>query len=88
MGSTVAGEINIKTKEIVIDFRKRSGEHAPVYINGDEVEMIESFKFLDVQSTNNLSWSLHAEVGNSGRVTHILSLQSLPTIDKALRLLA
>ena len=23
-----------KTKEIVIDFRKRRGEHAPVYING------------------------------------------------------
>ena len=44
-----------KTKEIVIDFRKRKGEHAPVYINGDEVERVESFKFLGVQITNNLS---------------------------------
>ena len=26
------------TKEIVIDFRKRRGEHAPVYTNRDEVE--------------------------------------------------
>ena len=42
-----------KTKEIVIDFRKRSGEHAPVYINGDEVERVESFKCLGVQITNN-----------------------------------
>ena len=33
-----------KTKEIVINFRKRSGEHAPVYINGDKVERVEIFK--------------------------------------------
>ena len=46
-----------KTKEIVIDFRKHSGEHTPVYINGCIVEMVESFKFLGVQITNNLSWS-------------------------------
>ena len=46
-----------KTKEIVIDFRKHSGEYAPVYINGDEVEMVKSFTFLGVQITNNLSWS-------------------------------
>ena len=26
-----------KTKEIVIDLRKRKGEHAPDYINGDKV---------------------------------------------------
>ena len=49
-----------KMKEIVIDFRKHNGGHAPVYINGDEVEMVESFRFLCVQITNNLSWSLHA----------------------------
>ncbi|XP_078085185.1 uncharacterized protein LOC144503927 isoform X1 [Mustelus asterias] len=48
-------------KEIVINFRKRKGEHAPVYINGDEIERVESFKFLGAQITNNLSWSLHAD---------------------------
>ena len=46
-----------KMKEILIDFRKRKGEHAPVYINGDEVERVKSFKFLGVQVTNNLFWS-------------------------------
>ena len=49
-----------KTKEIVINFSKHSGEHAPVYINGDDVGMVESFKFPGIQITNNLSWSLHA----------------------------
>ena len=47
-------------KEIIIDFRKCSGEHAPVYINAEVVEMVESFKFLGVQITNNLSWFPHA----------------------------
>ena len=48
-------------KEIVIDFRKRSGGHAPVYVNGDKVEMVQSFRFLGIQITNNLSWSPHAD---------------------------
>ena len=50
-----------KTKEIVVNFRKCKGERAPVHINGDEGEMVESFKFLGAQITNNLSWYLHAD---------------------------
>eukprot|EP00061_Rhincodon_typus_P002594 g17972.t1 len=45
--------------ELVIDFRKQSGGHAPVCINGAEVEVVESFKFLGVNVTNNLSWVIH-----------------------------
>ena len=48
-------------KEIVIDFRKRKGEHVSIHINGDEIERIESFRFLGVQITNNLSCSPHAD---------------------------
>jgi len=44
-----------KAKEIIINFRKHSGGHAPVYVNGAEAEMVESFKFLGVQITNHLS---------------------------------
>eukprot|EP00061_Rhincodon_typus_P018624 g47862.t1 len=46
-----------KLKELVIDFRKQSGGHTPICINGAEVEMTESVKFLGVMITNNLSWS-------------------------------
>eukprot|EP00061_Rhincodon_typus_P017042 g45566.t1 len=35
-----------KTKELIIDFRKKGGEHVPSYINGAEVERVESTKFL------------------------------------------
>ena len=37
------------------------GKYAPVYINGDEVERVESFRFLGVQITNSLTRSPHAD---------------------------
>eukprot|EP00061_Rhincodon_typus_P010663 g35136.t1 len=50
-----------KTKELIIDFRKK-GEHAPIYINGTQVERVESVKFLEVAITDNLSWTSHVDV--------------------------
>eukprot|EP00061_Rhincodon_typus_P013202 g39427.t1 len=38
-----------KTKELIIDFRKKGGEHATVYINGVEVERVESVTCLGVK---------------------------------------
>eukprot|EP00061_Rhincodon_typus_P008819 g31766.t1 len=51
-----------KMKELVIDFRKWSGRQPPFCTNGPKVEMVESFKFLRVNITNNLSWSIHVDV--------------------------
>eukprot|EP00061_Rhincodon_typus_P010618 g35050.t1 len=48
-----------KTKELGIDFRRQSGGHAPVCINGADVEVVKSFKFQGVDITNDLSWSIH-----------------------------
>eukprot|EP00061_Rhincodon_typus_P014259 g41175.t1 len=48
-----------KTKELIIDFRKKRGEHVPIYINGTEVQRVESVKFLGMMKTNNLSWTSH-----------------------------
>ena len=45
----------IKTKEMIVNYRKRRAEHAPILINGAVVEQVESFKFLDVHITNKLS---------------------------------
>eukprot|EP00061_Rhincodon_typus_P010239 g34377.t1 len=42
--------------ELVINFRKQSGRYALVCINGAEVEVDESIKFLGINITNNLSW--------------------------------
>jgi hypothetical protein len=44
---------------MIVDYRKRRTEHAPILINGAVVEQVESFKFLGVHITNKLEWSKH-----------------------------
>jgi hypothetical protein len=41
----------IKTEEIIVDYRKRRTEHAPILIDRGVVEQVESFKFLGVHIT-------------------------------------
>jgi hypothetical protein len=48
-----------KTKELIMDYRKQRAEHTPIHINGAIVERIESFKFLVVHITKDLSWPTH-----------------------------
>ncbi|XP_059823893.1 probable RNA-directed DNA polymerase from transposon BS isoform X4 [Hypanus sabinus] len=50
-----------KTKELVVDFRRSSGPHDPIYISGAQLEQVKSFKFLGVNITNELTWSNQAE---------------------------
>jgi EAL domain-containing protein (putative c-di-GMP-specific phosphodiesterase class I) len=47
-----------KTKELILDYRKRRAEHAPIHIKRAVVEQVESFKFPGVHITNKLSWSI------------------------------
>ena len=53
----------IKTKEMIVDYRKQRTEHAPILIGGAVVEQVESFKFLGVHITNKLTWSKHTKIG-------------------------
>lgn len=46
-----------KTKEMVIDFRRRPTPHSPVNIQGENIEVVESFKYLGVHINNKLDWS-------------------------------
>ena len=48
----------IKTKEMIVDYRKRRTEHAPILVDGAVVEQVESFKF---HITNKLTWSKHTK---------------------------
>ena len=47
----------IKTKEMIMDYRKARTEHAPILIDRAVVEQVESFKFLGVHITKKLEWS-------------------------------
>ena len=50
-----------KTKELIVDYRKRPAEQAPMNIVRAVVEQVESLKFLGVHITNKLSWSKHTK---------------------------
>ncbi len=47
-----------KTKELVVEFRRQSREHTPITIEKTPVEWVNSFKFLGVHITEDLTWSL------------------------------
>jgi len=48
-----------KTKGIIVDSRKtKRCTHAPIHINGTEVERVSSFRFLGVLVSEVLSWTL------------------------------
>ncbi len=50
-----------KTKELVVDYRRQSREHTPITIDKTPVERVNSFKFLGVHITENLTWSAHTD---------------------------
>uniref|UniRef100_A0A673ZIN4 Alkylated DNA repair protein AlkB homologue 8 N-terminal domain-containing protein n=1 Tax=Salmo trutta TaxID=8032 RepID=A0A673ZIN4_SALTR len=55
------GNEKAKTKEMIVDYKKRRTEHVPILIDGAVVEQVESFKFLGVHITNKLTWSKHTK---------------------------
>ncbi|KAK3535520.1 hypothetical protein QTP70_016934 [Hemibagrus guttatus] len=46
-----------KTKEMVVDFRRAQSDHSPLDINGFNVEIVKSTKFLGVHLAEDLTWS-------------------------------
>jgi hypothetical protein len=50
-----------KTKELIVDYRKLRAKLSPINIDEAVVEWVNSFKFLDVHITNDLSWSKHTK---------------------------
>lgn len=48
-----------KTKELIMDFRKKNQFLQPLVIKGMEVEKVESYKFLGLHVSSNLSWTIN-----------------------------
>ena len=46
-------------EEVIIDFRRHKTNPAPLYINGDCVERVRSYKFLGTHIWEDFSWSTH-----------------------------
>ena len=48
-----------KTKEMTIDLGRNKNPLTPVLINNEEVERVESYKYLGVTLDNALNWNPH-----------------------------
>ena len=48
-----------KTNELIMDYRKWKAEYVPIHIDRAVVEWVQSFQFLGVHITKDLSWSKH-----------------------------
>ena len=66
-----------KTKEIIVDYRKRRAEHAPIHIDEAVVERVESFKLICVHIPNKLSWSKHTKKVVKRARQHLFHLRRL-----------
>ena len=75
----------IKTKEMIVDDRKKRTEHAPILIDGAVVEQVESFKFLGVHITNKLSWSKHTKTSVKRARQNLFPLTRLKGFGMGLR---
>ncbi len=50
-----------KTKELVVDYRRQSTEHAPITIDKTPVERVNSLKFLGVHITEDPTWTAYTD---------------------------
>lgn len=56
-------QLNIaKTKEMVLDFRRAPSSPRPITIDGAEVDIVPSYKYLGLQLDNKLNWSQNMDM--------------------------
>ena len=60
-----------------MDYRKQRAEHASIHINGAVAERVESFQFLGVHITKDLSWSKHTNTVVKKARQRLFSLRRL-----------
>ncbi|KAL0146840.1 hypothetical protein M9458_057779, partial [Cirrhinus mrigala] len=73
-------QLNVrKTKELVVDFRRRQQRsHEPLIISGAPVEKVSSFKYLGVHISSDLTWTVHIQVQSKKarqRLSHLRQLR-------------
>ncbi len=68
-----------KTKELILDFRKRQQRpYTPLMISGTPVERVSSFKYLGVNISEDLTWTTHIQTQvkkASQRLYHLRQLR-------------
>ncbi len=67
-----------KTKELIVDFRKRQQQpYTPLIISGTPVERVSSFKYLGVNISEDLTWTTHIQTQVKKARQRLYHLQQL-----------
>ena len=69
-----------KTREMIVDFRKRKNPLAPIIVNGDSIERVDYFKFLGTIISSDLAWE-----NNTDAVVKKAQQRLLPAPNKEVR---
>lgn len=51
----------MKTKELVIDFRRKTEVVRPVTIKGEQIKIVQSYKYLGVHIDHKLNWKKNTD---------------------------
>lgn len=76
-----------KTKEVIIDFRKKREEVLPVTIKGQQIEIVGSYKYLGVHLDSKLNWKENTDVIVKKAQSRLFFLRKLRSFDISTRLL-
>ncbi len=67
-----------KTKELIVDFRKRQQRpYTPLLISGTPVERVSSFKYLGVNISEDLTWTTHIQTQDKKARQRLYHLRQL-----------
>ena len=69
-----------KTKEMVIDFRRKIDRPEPVALKGDATERIENYKYLGVLLDSTLRWKENTNAVLQKAHTRLFSLRKLKSL--------
>ncbi|KAG5276868.1 hypothetical protein AALO_G00110700 [Alosa alosa] len=78
-----------KTKEMVVDFRRSKPTLLPVHIDGVNVEVVSTYKYLGLHLDNKLDWSANTDAlykKGQSRLYFLRRLQSFNVCSKLLRM--
>uniref|UniRef100_A0A8C6PWZ8 Smoothelin b n=1 Tax=Nothobranchius furzeri TaxID=105023 RepID=A0A8C6PWZ8_NOTFU len=77
-----------KTKELIVDFRRHSTDLAPLYINGECVERVHTFRFIGVLISAEISWAenISAVIKKAQQRLHFLKVLRKYKLNSDLRL--
>lgn len=77
---TVLFDETEKTRVLILDLRKKAPPPQALLIKGTEVELVDSFRFLGLHITSNLSWSVNTSVTVKKEQQWLYFIRSLKTV--------